>query len=62
MISEIIVLLPLPLEPTSAVVVPAGAVKDTSLSTGVPASYSNDTWSNSTRPTTDGTDVFVASS
>ncbi len=44
------VLLPDPLEPTSAVVVPAGARKFTSFSTGTPASYSKDTSSNSTSP------------
>ena len=50
MIRLISVLLPDPLEPTSAVVVPAGAVSDTFFSTGTPASYSNDTPSNATWP------------
>ena len=50
MIRLISVLLPDPLEPTSAVVVPAGAVSDTFFSTGTPASYSNDTLSNTTCP------------
>ena len=50
MISEISVLLPEPLEPTSAVVVPSGAVKLTCLSTGTPSRYSNDTSSNAISP------------
>ena len=44
------VLLPDPLEPTSAVVVPAGARKLTFFSTGTPALYSKLTSSNSTSP------------
>src|SRR6266581_2458330 len=40
------VLLPEPLEPTSAVVEPAGALKETFFSTGVPSLYSNQTFSN----------------
>ena len=46
MMSEMSVLLPDPLDPTSAVVVPAGAWNDTSLSTGTPGLYSNPTSSN----------------
>ena len=44
------VLLPDPLDPTSAVVVPAGARKLTFLSTGVPGLYSKLTSSNTTSP------------
>ena len=44
------VLLPEPLEPTSAVVVPAGAWNETPRSTGCPALYSNQTSSNATSP------------
>ena len=44
------VLLPDPLEPTSAVVVPAGALKLTSFSTGTPALYSKFTCSKITSP------------
>ena len=44
------VLLPEPLEPTSAVVDPAGARNDTCFSTGTPGLYSNVTSSNSTSP------------
>src|ERR1051326_3386543 len=40
------VLLPEPLEPTSAVVEPAGALKETFLSTGTPVLYSKLTLSN----------------
>ena len=46
------VLLPDPLDPTRAVVVPGGAVSDTSRSTGTPASYSNPTCSSRTSPPT----------
>ena len=48
------VLLPEPLDPTSAVVDPAGARKLTCLSTGTPGSYSNDTSSNTMSPRTGG--------
>jgi len=44
------VLFPDPLEPTSAVVEPAGAWNDTSRSTGTPGVYSNPTPSNVTSP------------
>ncbi len=44
------VLLPDPLDPTSAVVVPAAATNDTRFSTGTPGSYSNDTSWNTTSP------------
>ena len=45
------VLFPDPLDPTSAVVVPAGASNDTPRSTGWPVSYSNHTLSKATVPT-----------
>ena len=48
------VLLPDPLDPTSAVVEPAGARNDTCFSTGTPALYSNVTSSNSTSPRMSG--------
>ena len=48
------VLLPEPLDPTSAVVVPAGAWKLTCFSTGTPALYSKLTSSNTTSPSTIG--------
>ena len=44
------VLLPDPLDPTSAVVVPAGALKLTCFSTGTPALYSKLTSSKTTSP------------
>ena len=44
------VLLPDPLDPTSAVVDPAAALNDTCLRTGAPGLYSNVTSSNSTSP------------
>ena len=44
------VLLPEPLDPTSAVVVPAGARKVTSVSTGTPGLYSKLTSSNAISP------------
>ena len=44
------VLLPEPLEPTSAVVVPAGARNETCFSTGTPGLYSKLTSSNATSP------------
>ena len=56
------VLLPEPLEPTSAVVVPAGATSDTSWSTGTPASYSNETFSSRISPLTVASGSRVASS
>ncbi len=46
------VLLPEPLDPTSAVVDPAGASNATPLMTGTPSLYSNHTSSNVTRPCT----------
>ena len=46
------VLLPEPLEPTRAVVVPAGASKETPLSTGRSSSYSKWTSRSTTRPRT----------
>src|SRR5438132_887314 len=46
------VLLPEPLEPTSAVVEPASALKETSLRTGTPSLYSKETLSNSISPST----------
>ena len=48
------VLLPDPLDPTSAVVDPAGARNDTCFSTGTPGLYSNVTSSNSTSPRVSG--------
>ena len=57
MTRPISVLLPEPLEPTSAVVDPAGAAKETSLSTGTPASYSNETSSNAISPRTSSSDA-----
>ena len=56
------VLLPDPLEPTSAVVDPAGARNDTSFSTGTPGAYSNHTSSNATSPRTSASRAFDASS
>ena len=55
-------LLPEPLEPTSAVVVPAGASNETSLSTGTPGLYSNQTFSAVTRPSIRPTGRRVSSS
>jgi len=49
---ESIVLLPAPLGPTMAVVVPAGARNETLRRTGTPAVYSNDTASKATSPRT----------
>ena len=60
--SEMSVLLPEPLEPTSAVVVPAGASNDTPFNTGTPGSYSNHTFSKRTSPRTTGTGALLASS
>jgi hypothetical protein len=54
MIKPISVLLPLPLEPTSAVVEPAEARKLTSRSTGTPAWYSKSTCSKATSPRISG--------
>ena len=48
------VLLPDPLDPTSAVVDPAGARNDTCFSTGTPGLYSKLTSSNSTSPRMSG--------
>ena len=62
MMSEISVLLPEPLDPTSAVVVPAGAWNETPLSTGTPALYSNSTCSNRTSPSSSGNEARDASS
>ena len=56
------VLLPDPLDPTSAVVDPAGAGNDTCFSTGTPALYSNVTSSNSISPRTSGIGRRLASS
>jgi hypothetical protein len=56
------VLLPDPLEPTSAVVDPAGARNDTPFSTGTPAAYSNHTSSSATSPRTSASRVFESSS
>ena len=56
------VLLPDPLDPTSAVVEPAGAVKLTRLSTGTPESYSKLTSSNVISPSTSGSVAREASS
>ena len=56
------VLLPEPLEPTSAVVDPAGARNDTCFRTGVPAVYSKLTSSNSTSPRMSGIGASFASS
>ena len=56
------VLLPEPLEPTSAVVEPAGALKETFLSTCTPWLYSNHTFSNSISPSTSGNGARAASS
>ena len=56
------VLLPEPLEPTSAVVVPAFARKVMSLSTGIPSRYSNQTCSNDTSPSVRASGWRVASS
>ncbi len=56
------VLLPEPLDPTSAVVEPAGAVNETCFSTGTPALYSKLTSSNATSPRTSGSGCRVASS
>ncbi len=50
--SPMIVLLPDPDEPTSAVTVPAGETNDTSSSTGLSASYAKSTCSNATSPRT----------
>ena len=55
-------LLPDPLDPTSAVVVPAGALNDTRFSTGTPASYSNETSSNAMSPRTVSSGCLVSSS
>ena len=56
------VLLPDPLDPTSAVVDPAGARNDTCLSTGTPGLYSNVTSSNTTSPCTSGSGARDSSS
>ena len=56
------VLLPDPLDPTSAVVVPAAAWNETPRSTGWPALYSNHTSSNATSPVRRSTGARVASS
>ena len=56
------VLLPEPLDPTSAVVDPAGALKETCFSTGTPRLYSNVTSSNSTSPRTSASGARSASS
>ena len=49
------VLLPEPLDPTSAVVVPGAAWNETPFSTGCPALYSNQTLSNAMSPRSVGT-------
>jgi hypothetical protein len=56
------VLFPEPLEPTSAVVVPAGAVKLTPVSTGTPGLYSKPTSSNRTSPSITPSGARAASS
>ena len=56
------VLFPDPLDPTSAVVVPAGAWNDTPLSTSTPSTYEKRTASNSTSPRTVPIGSRVASS
>ncbi len=56
------VLLPEPLDPTSAVVDPAGARNDTFFSTGALSLYSNTTLSNVTSPRTSGSAALDASS
>jgi hypothetical protein len=56
------VLLPDPLDPTSAVVVPAGAVNETPRNTGCPSLYSNHTLSNATSPLRRSIDARCASS
>ena len=56
------VLLPEPLEPTSAVVVPAGARKLTCFSTGTPGLYSKLTSSNTTSPSTSPSGALPLSS
>ena len=55
MMRPISVLFPEPLEPTSAVVEPAGAWKETCFSTGTPGLYSKVTSSNATSPRTSAT-------
>ncbi len=62
MTSPISVLFPAPLEPTSAVVEPAGATNEMSRSTGTPSTYSKSTWRNSIAPSSSGTRAFEASS
>ena len=56
------VLLPEPLDPTSAVVEPAGARNETCFSTGTPGLYSNVTSSNSISPRMSGSGARSASS
>ena len=56
------VLLPDPLEPTSAVVLPAGASNEIPFSTGWPGLYSNHTLSKATVPTSGPTSARCASS
>jgi len=56
------VLLPEPLDPTSAVVEPAGAVNVTFFSTGAPALYSNVTFSKAISPRMSGSGARSVSS
>ena len=59
--SEMRVLLPDPLEPTSAVVEPAGAVNETFLRTRTPGLYSKLTSSNAISPETSPSSARAAS-
>ena len=56
------VLLPEPLDPTSAVVVPGAAASETPFSTGTPGSYSNQTPSSRTSPARDPSSSRASSS